>query len=159
MTLTIALYMLAGAAMTASLIKSREKTLLALKKTWKAFENILPQFLAILLVIGMMLAVLTPEQISQLLGAKSGWYGVLIAAGIGSVTLVPGFVAFPLAAALLKNGAGIMQIAAFISTLMMVGVVTLPVEIKYFGKKAAAARNIAALVFSLAVALVMGAVL
>ena len=79
-----------------------------------------------------MLAILTPKQISKLLGSESGWYGVLIAAVIGSITLIPGFVAFPLAAALLKSGAGYMQIAVFVSTLMMVGIVTLPVEISYF---------------------------
>ena len=157
--MTIALYCLAGAALIASLIKSREKTVLALKKAWKAFENILPQLLSILILIGVMLAILTPEQISQLLGEKSGWVGVLIAAAIGSITLVPAFVAFPLAAALLRSGAGTMQIAAFVSTLMMVGVVTLPIEMKYFGKKAAIVRNSAALCFSFLVAYVMGAVI
>ena len=103
-----------------------------------------------------MLAVLTPEQISHLVGSGSGWLGIIIAAIIGSITLIPGFVAFPLAAALLNNGAGYMQIAAFISTLMMVGIVTLPVEIKYFGKKATITRNISAFIFSLIVATVMG---
>lgn len=78
---------------------------------------------------------------------------------IGSITLIPGFVAFPLAAALLKSGAGYMQIAAFVSTLMMVGIVTMPVEINYFGKKAAIIRNVGAFGFSLIVALVMGVVL
>ena len=81
---------------------------------------------------------------------------MLFAASIGAITLIPGFVAFPLAAALLKSGAGYMQIGAFVSTLMMVGIVTLPVEIKYFGKKATIIRNSAAFVFSLLVALVMG---
>lgn len=104
--MTIALYVIAISALTVSFFKSREKTLLALKKAWKSFENILPQFLSILIIIGMMLAILTPEQISKLLGSESGWYGVLIAAVIGSITLIPGFVAFPLAAALLKSGAG-----------------------------------------------------
>jgi hypothetical protein len=52
-----------------------------------------------------------------------------------------------------------MQIAAFVSTLMMVGIVTLPVEMKYFGKKAAVVRNIASFIFSILVALVMGVVL
>jgi len=60
---------------------------------------------------------------------------------------------------LIKSGAGTMQIAAFISTLMMVGIVTLPLEIKFFGKKAAYLRNGLAFVFSLLVALVMGVVL
>lgn len=156
---TNVLYAVAGIALATSFLKNRRMTIHAIKKAWKAFENILPQLLSILLVIGVMLAVLTPEQISIFLGAESGWLGVLMAAAIGSITLIPGFVAFPLAAALLTSGAGYMQIAAFISTLMMVGVVTLPVEIAYFGKKAALVRNGLAFLFSLLVALVMGVVL
>jgi hypothetical protein len=42
---------------------------------------------------------------------------------------------------------------------MMVGTVTLPVEFKYFGKKAALLRNAFALVFALVVAFVIGKVL
>lgn len=157
--MTIALYILMAVGLAVSLAKSREKTLMALKKAWKAFENILPQFLSILLIIGMMLAILTPQQISSLIGSGSGWLGVMIASLIGSITLVPAFIAFPLAAALLKSGAGYMQIAAFVSTLMMVGIVTLPVEFRYFGKKAAIVRNVSAYLFSLLVALVMGVLL
>lgn len=107
--MTIALYVIAIAALMTSFIKSKEKTHLALKKAWKSFENILPQFLSILLIIGMMLAILTSEQISNFIGKESGWLGVIFAATIGSITLIPGFVAFPLAAALLKSGAGYMQ--------------------------------------------------
>lgn len=152
-------YLLAGAALLVSFFKDKNKTFLSLKKAWKSFENILPQLLAVMLVVGFMLALLTPEQISELFGSKSGWYGVLIAAAIGSITLIPGFVAFPLAAALLKSGAGYMQIAAFVSTLMMVGIVTIPVEIKYFGKRATLIRNGLAFVFSLIVAFIIGTVL
>nr|WP_300091588.1 permease [Sedimentibacter sp.] len=156
MSSTITLYVIAIAALAASFAKSRQNTKLALKKAWKSFENILPQFLAILVIIGIMLAILTPEQISSMMGSESGWFGVIIASIIGAITLIPGFIAFPLAAALLKSGAGYMQIAAFISTLMMVGVVTMPVEMKFFGKKATLIRNAEAFVFSYLVAFVMG---
>jgi uncharacterized membrane protein YraQ (UPF0718 family) len=149
-------YLFALTALIISAFKSKQKTLLALKKAWKSFENILPQFLAIILIIGIMLSVLTPDQISLFLGSESGWLGVIIAAVIGSITLIPAFVAFPLAAALLSNGAGYMQIAAFVSTLMMVGIITIPVEIKYFGKKATLLRNLFAFIFSLIVSALMG---
>ena len=157
--MTIALYVIAISALTVSFFKSREKTLLALKKAWKSFENILPQFLSILIIIGMMLAILTPEQISKLLGSESGWYGVLIAAAIGSITLIPGFIAFPLAASLLSAGAGYGQIAMFVTTLMMVGVVTLPLEITYFGKRLAIKRNLLAFAYAVVSSFIIGAVL
>ncbi|TJX13136.1 permease [Tissierella creatinini] len=154
--MTKTMYIIAFIMLSMSFVKSKKNTKLALKKAWKSFENILPQFLAILIIIGVALAILTPAQISKLLGNESGWIGVIIAALLGSVTLIPGFVAFPLAAALLGSGAGYMQIAAFISTLMMVGIVTIPLEISYFGKKAAVARNATAFIFSIFVAIVMG---
>lgn len=156
---TYILYGLAGTGLALSYFKDRNKTKMALKKAWKSFENILPQFLSILIIIGLALAILSPETITSLLGTRSGIWGVFGAAIIGSITLIPGFVAFPLAAALLKNGAGYMQIAAFVSTLMMVGVVTLPLEIKTFGKRATIIRNIAAFAFSLIAAFVIGGVL
>jgi len=156
---TYILYGLAGVGLAISYYKDRDKTKTALKKAWKAFENILPQLLSILIIIGLALAILTPETISALIGTESGIWGLFAAALIGSVTLIPGFVAFPLAAALLNNGAGYMQIAAFVSTLMMVGIITLPLEIKTMGKPAAIIRNAAAFVFSLIAAIVIGVVL
>ena len=156
---TYVLYGLAGTGLAVSFFKDRNKTLMALKKAWKSFENILPQLLAIVLIIGVALSFLTANQISRFMGAESAYWGVLIASLIGSITLIPGFIAFPLAVALLNNGAGVMQIAAFISTLMMVGVITLPLEIQYFGKKAAFLRNGLAYAFSIIVALIMGTVL
>lgn len=151
-------YALAIILLILSFIKDKKKTKMALKKAWKAFENILPEFLVVILLVGFLLAVLNPETISKIIGSESGWFGVILAAIIGSVTLIPGFVAFPTAAILVENGAGYMQIAAFVSTLMMVGVITIPVEIKYFGKKISILRNVLAFFFSFIVALIIGMV-
>ncbi|MDK2961426.1 MAG: hypothetical protein PWP16_601 [Eubacteriaceae bacterium] len=157
--MNIALYVVAGLLLSISFYKDRNKTKMALKKAWKAFENILPEFLVVILLVGLLLAVMNQEVISNIIGEKSGWLGVILAAVTGSITLIPGFVAFPMTALLLEGGAGYMQIGAFISALMMVGIVTLPVEIKYFGKKLAIARNILAFLFSFVVALVIGVVM
>lgn len=156
---TIVLYVLAATLLLLSFIKDKAKTKIALVKAWKAFENILPQFIAIIIIVGLMLSVISPATISKFIGNQSGWIGMFLVAIVGAITLIPGFVAFPLAATLLNNGAGFMQIAVFISTLMMVGVVTMPVEISYFGKKATLLRNLAAFLFSFIVAIVIGVVL
>lgn len=153
---TIILYLIAGAGLLASFLKDRAKTMKALKKALKAFEGILPQFLVVLILVAITLAVLDTATISTYLGSGSGPLGVIIAALVGAVTLIPGFVAFPAAAALLEGGAGATQIAAFVSSLMMVGVVTLPMEMKYFGKRAALLRNGFAFIFSFVAALFVG---
>lgn len=156
---TIIFYSLAAGLTIFSLIKSREKTKKAFIKAWRAFENILPQLIGIMVLVGVVLALLDPATIAVIIGAQSGWLGVALATLIGAITLMPGFVAFPTAALLLASGAGYMQVGAFVSSLMMVGTVTLPVEFKYFGKKTALLRNAFALLFALVVAFVIGKVM
>jgi len=149
------LYGLTAALLAVSYAKDRKKTRAALMKAWKSFENILPEFLGVITLVGILIAALNPQVITRLLGAQSGWVGVVLAAIVGAITLIPGFVAFPMAAILLQNGAGYMQMGAFISTLMMVGVVTLPVEFKYFGKRLSIFRNSLAFIFSFLVAFII----
>lgn len=153
--MTYALYLITLGFFVLSFHKDKKKTRTALKKAWKAFENILPQFLGVLVLTGIVIAALDAETISEIIGRDSGWLGTVGAACIGAITLIPGFVAFPMAALLLQNGAGSMQIAAFVSTLMMVGVVTFPVEKAYFGTKIAVIRNVIAFFFSFFVAAVI----
>lgn len=156
---TYSLYGVAVVLLVISFLKDRAKTLLSLKRAWKMFINVLPQFVAILLLVGLLLAALSPETIQRIIGVESGFFGMLITSLLGAITLVPALIAFPIAAELLKNGAGITQIAVFISTLTMVGFVTLPMEIKYLGKKTALLRNILAYLFSFVTAYIIGVIL
>ncbi len=155
---TYLLYGITLALLLVSFLKDRKKTKKSLMKAWKAFGNILPEFLTIILLVGILLSVLNTEVVSKFIGSSSGWFGVIIAAVVGAITLIPGFIAFPTAAMLLQNGAGYMQIGAFISALMMVGVVTMPVEMKYFGKKITIMRNLLAFAFTFVVAGIIGLV-
>ena len=153
------LYIVCIVFLIISFLKSREKTKKALIKAWKSFENILPLLLGVISMVGILIAVLNTQVISKLIGSNSGFLGVAISSIVGAITLIPGFIAFPTAALLLENGAGYMQIAAFISSLMMVGIVTLPMEFKYFGKKISIVRNILAFLFSFLVAFVISKVM
>ena len=155
---TIVFYSAALLGLLISLFKDKQKTLMALKRAWKTFENILPQMLGMITAIGVIIAFLNPQTISRIIGGSSGWFGVILAAAIGAITIIPAFVAFPMAAILLQNGAGLMQLSAFVSTLTMVGLLTLPLETKYFGKKFALLRNSLAFAFSFLVALIIGKV-
>ncbi len=152
------LYLVTVTFLIFSFYKDKKKTKMALKKAWKAFENILPELLVVILLVGVLLAIINPKVISKVIGSDSGWIGVVLASIVGAVTLIPGFVAFPTAGMLLQGGAGYMQIGAFVSSLMMVGIVTIPVEVKYFGKKLTIYRNVSAFIFSFIVAYIIGLV-
>lgn len=153
------LYAAACIALGISFYKDRKKTKTALKKAWKSFENILPFMLAILVLIGLILSVLDEKTISRLIGTESGILGIGIAAVIGCITLIPGYVAFPLAASLIQAGAGYAQIAVFISTLMMVGIATFPLEAKYFGRSLALKRNILSLTVAVITSCIIGVIM
>ncbi|MDD4041691.1 MAG: permease, partial [Mesotoga sp.] len=61
---SIVIYIITGVLLLISLIASRKKTLLALKKAWKSFEKILPELIAIMLFVGLLIALLDPGTIS-----------------------------------------------------------------------------------------------
>jgi len=155
----IILYILAISFLVYSFMKDRKKTKIALMKAWKAFENIMPALLGVLTLIGLVLTVLSPKVITAVLGQNTGIWGMILTSLIGAITLIPAFVAFPMAASLLTGGAGIMQIAVFVSTLTMVGTVTAPLEAKYFGWKVTVLRNGFAYLFSFIAAIIIGVVL
>ena len=156
---TYSFYGLAALLLFFSFLKDKSKTLLSLKKAWKMFTGVLPQFVAILLFVGLALAVLSPETIRRLIGEETGFIGMLLASLVGAVSLVPVMIAFPIVSELLESGAGIIQMAVFVSTLTTVGLITIPIESKYLGKKVAVLRNVLAFAFSFITAYLMGVLL
>ncbi|PEI50063.1 hypothetical protein [Bacillus pseudomycoides] len=143
------LYSLAIILISISFVKDRNKTKDALLRSWKMFRNLIPSMLSIMLFVGLSLSILTPSFISSIIGEKSGFIGIVYSAIIGSVALIPSFVVFPLGNTLVQNGAGLPQVAALMSTLMSVGITTLPMEQKIFGRSFAYSRNASALLMSL----------
>ncbi len=124
------------------------------------FKNVLVPFLSILIIVAIVLYLVPPDIITRYLGENSGILGFSIAAVVGSITLIPGFISYPIAAGLIDQGASYAVVATFMTTLMMVGIITLPLEIKYLGQRAAIMRNalnfVAAIIIGLAVGMVMG---
>ena len=142
-----------------SFLLDREKTLVGFKRGWKMFKNVLLPFLNILIFISVVLYFIPPSVISNYLGANSGVLGFSIAALVGSVTLIPGFISYPIAAGLIQQGASYAVVATFMTTLMMVGVVTLPLEIRYFGRRVAITRNVLNFFAAVAIGLLVGLIM
>lgn len=154
-TTTLILYGFALGGLLLSWVKDADRTALALARARRTFLSILSPLITVLLLVALALTALPPELLLKIMGEESGLGGVLAASIAGSVTLVPGFAAFPMGKMLLENGAGIAQIGVLISTLMMVGAVTLPLERALFGWRASLARNLLAYGHSLLVGLVL----
>lgn len=156
---TLILWILAALFLIISLRRNKEKTINSLKVALKFFRSMALLILITIWVIGFLLAFLPPEIISKTVGQEAGFKGVILAALFGSIVMIQAFIAFPLAGSLLRQGANASAIAAFVTTLVMVGVVTVPLEVKLFGRKFTFWRNFLSFIFAIIIALIMGAVL
>ncbi|MGI6084161.1 MAG: permease, partial [Acetivibrionales bacterium] len=119
----------------------------------------LVSILSIVFAIGLLLTIFSPESIAAFVEKQNILIATISAALLGTVTLVPAFIAFPLIGTLINGGVGIVPSVSFLTTLTMVGIVTLPLEIKAFGKKFTFARNGLSFIFAIIIALVMGVII
>lgn len=158
MLFNLILYLLAAGALLYSFRRDRQKTKKALQAAGNSFLNMLPAMLGIIGLIGIMLALVPPEVIAGLFGSNNP-FGMLLISFAGAVTLIPAFVAFPLAASFLQAGASITAVAIFITTLLMVGVITAPLEMTFFGKKFTLWRNALGFALALVIGALMGVIL
>jgi len=149
----------AGGCLIFSFIKDRKKTKQSLLGAVKSFIRILPIVFIIIIFIGLLLGFVPHTQISRIAGEQAGFWGVFLIALVGAIIHIPSLIAFPLADSLLKGGASVTVAAVFITTLTMIGTVTLPLEIKELGKKVALLRNGISFIIAIIIALIMGVIL
>jgi len=139
-----------------SFTKSTGRTGKSLKIALTKGLNLAPWMIGIIVLIGVILSFVPPPVIEQYLGGEMTIYQVGAAALIGTISMIPNLVAMPLAGSLIESGASFTTIAAFLTTLTMVGVVTLPLELKEMGKKITFWRNFLAFFFAVVIALAIG---
>ena len=155
---TLSLWVITIIWFVASIIKDKPKTINSIKMSSGLMRNMIGEIFAILFLIGLILTFIPPEIIKQYLGGSNILTSTIISAFIGSITLIPAFVAFPLVGSLLDAGANIIPLVAFLTTLTMVGFVTFPLEKREFGLKFALTRNILSFSFAIVIALLMGVI-
>ena len=154
----MSLWIITGVALLVSLAVDRRRTWAGIGFGMRMLVKILPALVLMVAAVGVLLSALSPRFLETLFGG-SGPIPFLAGLAVGAVALIPGFIAFPLAGVLRAHGVSTAVLAAFVTSLLMVGVVTLPLEIRFFGRKAALWRNLLSLVAAAAVALVMAVVL
>jgi len=137
----------------------RERTLLGIKKGIKKIMKNAPVFTNMIILVSISLYFFSDELILRYLGETNIVQSILLALGIGSITFMPGFVVFPLAGLLLEKGVSYVVLAAFTTSMMMVGVLTFQIEKEYFGTKLTIIRNLMGLLMAIIVSGVIGILL
>ncbi len=149
------LYIASAVALLVSFIADRKKTGKALRVTIRKLQRILPGYMHLLILLSFVLLV-SDSLIVKFLSASSAWVGLVSGLLMGSITMIPGFIAYPLAGVLVEQGVRMMVVAGFVTSLMMVGLVTFPVERNYFGTRLALIRNGLALLIAVIISVLMG---
>lgn len=158
----IGLYIVTVVLVAVSFFADREKTKQGIAVGIKKFKTILPKYLKLLILIAVVLF-FAEGLIVRYLGQENAAAGLITALTLGSVTMMPGFIAYPLAGVLVERGVLYMVVAGFVITLQMVGVLTYPVEKAYLGVRGTLIRNgvsfVIAAIISVAIGLAYGEVL
>jgi len=124
-----------------SFVADKKKTIMAIKKGAKQFLNILPTLLSVIIAISVIFYFISNDSLREYLGESAGIGAYFSAALFGSIAILPGFISYPIAGILANSGVSLSVIAVFITTLKMVGFLTLPIEKRFFGYKVALLRN------------------
>ncbi|OPL08497.1 MAG: conserved protein, permease-related protein [delta proteobacterium ML8_F1] len=149
------LYVFTGIALGVSFFFDRDKTRLGLKKGMMKLGKTMPKYLKLLMIISFVL-LLSEDLIIETLGQERTLTGLFFSLVLGSLTMMPGFIAYPLAKILVARGVSYMVVAGFVTSLMLVGIVTYPLEKEYFGQKATILRNLVGFFIAAAIALITG---
>ena len=146
-------------AVALSAVVDRQRTAKGIEKGWRMLHKLLPHFLLMLILVSVFLALAPKDVLTRLLGQQAAGVAPIAAALLGSVALIPGPIAYPLAGMLRQNGVSISVIAIFITTLKMVGILTFPVEKAHLGARIAILRNILSFMGALVIGLIVGGLL
>jgi uncharacterized membrane protein YraQ (UPF0718 family) len=142
-----------------SALKSGAKTKKALTVGARQFWSVLPVFVAVFGLIGLLEVLLTPKLIGAWLGPQQGVLAPLYAAVVGGLSAGPPAAAFPLGKYLLEQHAGVAAVGAMLISWTAVGTATLPAEIRFFGARFAVTRWVLAFVISIIIGLLMAWIL
>jgi uncharacterized membrane protein YraQ (UPF0718 family) len=124
-----------------SAVKDIKKTKQALIAFGKILLTVLPVLFLVFILMGIVSVFVSKETITSWLGSSSNVFGILIGEIVGSFALISPIAIFPFAGVLRDRGAGYGALVGFVMTGILIGVSTLPVEIKMFGRNFTIVRN------------------
>jgi uncharacterized membrane protein YraQ (UPF0718 family) len=137
-------------------IKDKEKGIQALHVGWETISSMIPMIIILIGAIGIFSSFMDAKNVSIYFGEKSGIQGFLFVSIISSFLQIPGILAFPIAQTLYHNGVAVATVALFACASTMASLFTLPIEMKYLGKKFPFVRIGLTYAISIAVGLLTG---
>lgn len=126
-----------------ALALSRGVFLDGVQRAGRTFASMAPVLLVAFLLAGLAEALLPAAFIERWLSDAAGPRGYLVAWVAGALTPAGGLIGMPLAAGLLKAGAGVGVLVTYLASMALLPALRVPMEIGIYGGRLAALRLIA----------------
>lgn len=120
-------------------------------KTLSLFKNILPMLFGILLLMSLLQQFFQHQYQAWFTG--NYFLDPLIGASAGAISFGIPITSYIAGGELLHNGVSLIAVTAFIMTWTTVGLIMIPLETQFLGKRFAVARNLINFVFAILVAI------
>ena len=135
-------------------IKTRPKFSRILKQAALSIYYMLPMILGVLGLSAILITFIKPEQVKQVftgMPLTDTIYGLLL----GAIMMGNAVLSYILGGELLKIGISLYAVTAFLLAWITLGIVQIPMEIEFFGKRFVIVRNMMAIVFTLITSLLI----
>lgn len=132
---TVVMGTLAVALLLLGYARGKGEHLLGVSSAVRMTVEIVPLLLFAFLVAGMVQVLLPRDLIARWVGAESGFRGILIGTVAGGLSPGGPYVSLPIVAGLLRAGAGVGTMVAFLTGWSLWAVARLPMEVGILGWK------------------------
>ena len=123
----------------------------ALVSAFESLYSIMTMLLAIIGLVGLFQALVTPQMLHSLFSG-SPLQDSVVGTLIGGVSVGQPFLSYIVAGELLKEGISLYAVSAFILAWVSIGFMQLPMEWALFGRRFTLVRNLLSVVFALLIA-------
>jgi uncharacterized membrane protein YraQ (UPF0718 family) len=130
---TVIMFAIALALFIIATLQGEGKNVAGLKSAWGMTWQIIPLLIFAFIVAGLVQTLIPKELIARWVGDESGFRGILFGTLAGAITPGGPYVSLPIAAGLLKTGAGIGTMVAYVTAWALLSVARLPLEVGIMG--------------------------
>lgn len=144
---TVVMFVIAVALFIIATLQGEGKNVAGLKSAWTMTGQIIPLLVFAFIIAGLVQNILPRDVMSKWIGEGSGMRGILIGTLSGAITPGGPYVSMPIAAGLLKTGASMGTMVAFLTSWSLIAVARLPLEVGIMGWRFTLIRTISVLIF------------
>jgi uncharacterized membrane protein YraQ (UPF0718 family) len=130
---TVVMFVIAVVLFIIASLQGEGKNIAGLKSAWNMTLQIIPLLIFAFIIAGLVQTLIPRDLISSWVGDESGFRGILIGTVAGALTPGGPYVSLPIAAGLLKTGASIPTMVAFVTGWSLMSVARIPLEVGIMG--------------------------